>query len=286
MASAPGSATLVLVGGHESHGARALRPPAEAGLAFRAVGVGRELTHAVDDALAASPARPVCVVPMTLGRDPSLVADTARALRWLAGRQGGHDRLALAEPFGNTGHLVGWLRAAAGRDVAQATGDTAVLVTAPAAGPFEDAELFRIARLVRQFGTHRQVEVAFDGGDPDIAEGVDRCRRLGADRVLLVPAGFARPASFAGAVDGGPLLSPQAIGGVLTARTHDALHRLRHGDDGIAAGLDADHGHGHAHSHPATDADPHEHEPHHAPHQHVHPHQHEPTQRRHVHAHR
>ncbi|MEZ0066367.1 sirohydrochlorin cobaltochelatase [Streptacidiphilus sp. MAP12-20] len=262
---------LVLVGGHESGGAEALQPLAASGHAFRAVGVGRDLVRAVADALAAVPGGPVCVVPMTLGRDPRLVADTARGLRWLAG-PATVGRVALTEPFGSAGHLVGWLRAAAGRAAA-----SAVLVTARAAGPFEDAELFRIARLVRQYGAHRWVEVAFTGGDPDVDEGVDRCRRLGATEVLLVPAGFgpAAPAStsVAGAVDGGPLLSPHAVAGVLAARAHEALRRLRDGDDGIAAGLDAEHGHGYAHSHASvTEATPAATDPHPHPHPHLHRH--------------
>ncbi|GAA1935495.1 sirohydrochlorin chelatase [Kitasatospora viridis] len=271
-----GAATLVLVGGHESGRAAALRPQVEAGRAFRAVGVGRELARAVTEALAHAD-RPVCVLPMTLGRDPRLVAETARALRWLTG-PATHGRVALAEPFGAAVHLVGWLRAAAGRIAGDDRTEATVLVTAPAGGPFDDAELFRIARLVRQHGTHRSVEVAFHGGDPGIAEGVDRCRRLGARRVVMLPAGFgpAAPEPVPGAEDGGPLLAPPALGEVLLARTQAALHRLRHGEDGIAAGLDAEHGHGYPHSHPDPDTDgthPHPH-----PHVHSHPHPHDARQ--------
>ncbi|WP_198042099.1 sirohydrochlorin chelatase [Kitasatospora azatica] len=254
-----GTATLVLVGGHEGGDASALRPLVEGGHALRAVGVGRELTLAVSEALAWTDL-PVCVVPMTLGRDPQLVADTARALRWAAG-PGPQGRIALTEPFGSATHLVGWLRAAAGRVADARPEDSAVLVTAPAAGPFEDAELFRIARLVRQHGSHRWVEVAFDGGDPGLAEGVRRCRDLGARRVVMLPAAFgpaaARPVAarpVAGAEDGGHLLSTSAVAGVLRARVAQALHRLSQGQDGIAAGLDAAHGHGHAHSHGPHDS--------------------------------
>lgn len=123
-----------------------------------------------------------------------------------------------------------------------------MLVTAPAAGPFEDAELFRIARLVRQHGAHRWVEVAFDGGDPGLAEAVRRCRGLGAQRVVMLPAAFGPAAAgpVAGAEDGGQLLSTPAVAGVLRARAAQALHRLCHGQDGIAAGLDAAHDHGYA----------------------------------------
>ncbi|WP_316524540.1 sirohydrochlorin chelatase [Kitasatospora brasiliensis] len=272
--------TVVLAGGHESDGGRdlaalAARPPAAHAPPVHAVApAGRPLAEAVRSALAAAGDGPVCVVPMTLGRDPALVADTARALRWLAaGESGG--RLALTAPFGAAEHLVGWLRAAAGP-----APDGAVLVTAPAAGPFEDAELFRIARLARQYGRHRWVEVAFDGGDPDPAEGAERCRLLGAREVTAVPASFgpALRTALPGVRDGGPLLRPSAVAGVVAARTAAALHLLGHGEDGILAGLDAEHGHGYAHSHGPGGShshgpgEPHSHgpgEPHHQHHTHV-----------------
>lgn len=253
----PLGATTVLVGGHESAAGHELLPWVAAGPAFRAVGGGRELTEAVERALTRSgpSGPPVCVVPMTLGRDPRLTADAARALRWLA-RTAGPGRLALAAPFGTADHLVGWLRAAAAREHPpgpDSKPQTALLVTAPAADPFADAELFRIARLVRQYGRRHRVEVAFTGAgaDPDPEGGVDRCRRLGADRVLLLPAGFGPPVPrpVPGAESARPLLGPQAAARVLAARVDAALHRLGHGDDGIAAGLDAEHGHGLAHSH-------------------------------------
>lgn len=240
------AATVVLAGGHESDGGRDLAALVATGPAVHAAApAGRALTEAVRSALAASGDGPVCVVPMTLGRDPALIADTARALRWLAAAEG-RGRLALTAPFGAAEHLIGWLRAAAG-----AAPDGAVLVTAPAAGPFEDAELFRIARLTRQYGRHRWVEVALDGGDPDPAEGAERCRLLGAREVTAVPASFgpALRTALPGVRDGGPLLRPSAVAGVVAARTAAALHLLGHGEDGILAGLDAEHGHGYAHSH-------------------------------------
>ncbi|MFF2073936.1 sirohydrochlorin chelatase [Kitasatospora sp. NPDC058162] len=289
-------ATIVLVGGHESDGGRDLAalvgrvPAAPEYVVHAAAAAGRPLAEAVRSALASGDA-PVCVVPMTLGRDPGLIADTARALRWLAAGEG-RGRLALTAPFGAAEHLIGWLRAAA----ATVDGEDALLVTAPAAGPFDDAELFRIARLVRQYGRHRRVEVAFTGGDPDPAEGVRRCRLLGADRVTAVPASFG-PALLAGPTtgpttgptgaptgedvrDGGPLLRPSAIAGVVAARTAAALHLLGHGEDGILAGLDAEHGHGYAHSHgPGEQQHSHSHTPtHQHPHPHPHPHAHTPTE--------
>lgn len=240
--------SVIAVGGHESDGGRALR--GLLGPAVLPVARGRELFRAVSEARAAGDG--VCVVPMTLGRDPELVADAARTL--LALPPGHRSGTVLAGPFGNTGHLVGWLRAAAGRVPA----GRALLVTAPSGGPFADADLYRIARLVRQYGRHRTVEVALSGGDPDPAEGVRRCLALGAERVTLLPAAWAAPAAPPDPEHselGGPPLSPSAVRGVLGARVREAWNRLhQHGDDGLAAGLAAadDHGHGHSHAHGDT----------------------------------
>ncbi|MGW2659050.1 cobalamin biosynthesis protein CbiX, partial [Streptomyces sp. NPDC001478] len=113
--------------------------------------------------------------------------------------------------------------------------------------------------------------------DPDPAEGVRRCRLLGARRVTLLPAAFALP-EVPGA-DGpvpvdlaGPLLSPQALRRVLAERVSDARRRWRdHGDDGIAAGLTAADDHGHSHTHPPGEGHDHGHG-----HAHGHPHPHPP----------
>ncbi|MFF9297407.1 cobalamin biosynthesis protein CbiX [Streptomyces sp. NPDC014764] len=233
---------VVAVGGHESDGGRALRGLLDPRVPC--VPGGRELFRRVSSARARG--EPVCVVPMTLGRDPDLVADAARTLLALspADRAG----TVLAEPFGTADHLVGWLRAAAAR----VAGGKALLVTAPSGDPFADADLFRIARLVRQYGRHRTVEVALIGGDPDPAEGVRRCRALGERHVVLLPAAWVTPEipDLAHCEQGGPLLPAPAVAGVLDARVraawdrHDAL-----GDDGMSRGLSSAHGHGLVHSH-------------------------------------
>ncbi|MDJ0379989.1 cobalamin biosynthesis protein CbiX [Streptomyces sp. G-G2] len=264
--------TVVLAAGHEG------------GAAVGGVSTGRPLAEAVGAALDGSP-DPVCVVPMTLGRDPKLIADCARALRWLgrgegagSGGHGGHGghggpgsagggRLVLAPPFATADHLTAWLRTAALKAVRSAPETSAVLVTAPASRPFEDADLFRVARLVRQYGRHRWVEVAFDGGDPDVAEGVERCLRLGARHVGLVRAAFGPLDGVPeGVLDTGPLLTGAAVDEVLRSRVAQALHRLTRGDDGIGAGLDAEHGHGYAHTHGPGDGHSHPHGHDHSPH--------------------
>ncbi|WP_431038303.1 sirohydrochlorin chelatase [Streptomyces sp. P6-2-1] len=240
------SPTVVAVGGHESDGGRALRGLLAPEIAC--VAGGRPL-HRCVSALRAR-GETVCVVPMTLGRDPELVADAGRTLLNLpAARRAG---TLLARPFGTQDHLTGWLRSAATRVEA----DRAVLLTAPSGGPFTDADLFRIARLVRQYGRHRIVEVALTGGDPDPAEGVRRCRALGAENVVLLPAAWTLPVlpGVAHCAVSGPLLPAPAVAGVLRARVREAVERYaRDGDDGVSRGIEAAHGHGYAHSHGPAD---------------------------------
>ncbi|MFF2728481.1 cobalamin biosynthesis protein CbiX [Streptomyces sp. NPDC058008] len=254
MSPLSGRGTVIAVCGHESGYGEALRDLAGPGVLV--VPGGRELIRGLGRLRRSG--EEACVVPMTLGRDPELVADTARTLRALppAARPG----TLLAEPFGTSQHLIAWLRAAAART----PGASALLVTAPAAGPFDDAELYRVASLVHRYGGHPMVEVAFTGGTPDPAEGIRRCRLLGADRVTLLPAAFGLPevprAAGARVAAAGPLLPPAALARVLAERVSDARRRWsgRH-DDGIAAGLTAADGHGHSHTHPPGEGHGHSH---------------------------
>jgi sirohydrochlorin cobaltochelatase len=250
-------ATVLLSCGHESVAGTALpelTQPAEV------LPVGRVLSEAVSTALERAH-RPVCVVPMTLGRDPRLVAESARALRWAAAESGHPHRVALTAPFGTSEHLTAWLRSAALRFERAPGAVRGLLISAPTSGPFDDAELFRIARLVRQYGRHQLIEVAFAGGDPDITEGIERLFRLGAERVGLISAGFG-PVSFetpsAPVDDAGPLLGSAMISRVVQERVVAALDGLARGEDGISASLHAEDGHGYAHSHqPAMHTHPH-----------------------------
>ncbi|MFJ9326771.1 cobalamin biosynthesis protein CbiX [Streptomyces sp. NPDC101223] len=244
----------VAVCGHEAGYGEALRDLV--GPDVLVVTGGRELIRAL--ARLRRSGEQACVVPMTLGRDPELVADTARTLRALPPVQ--TVGTLLAEPFGTDRHLTAWLRAAANRVPAT----SALLVSAPAGGLFEDAELYRIARLVRGHGAHRLVEVAFTGGDPDPAEGVRRCGLLGATEVTLLTAGFA-PAVVPGVpgttvASAGPTVSRAALARVLAERVADARRRWSdHHDDGIAGGLTAADDHGHHHTHPPGEGHGHHH---------------------------
>ncbi|GHH62706.1 hypothetical protein GCM10017673_02380 [Streptosporangium violaceochromogenes] len=228
----------VLACGHESRSGRAIG--AVAGATVTAV--GRDLY--------ALTRHPSIVVPMTLGRDATLASQVAQVLAW-NGRGRAPGELLLAPPLGTTAHLVGWLRAAAGRAAGPARAFEerwAALLAAPSASPEEDAELFRVAHLVRRYGGFRWVEVALMDGDPDVAEGVSRCRLLGARHVALVPASFAEPDAPDGVTWTGPLLTPAALRELVARRVATARERWDHrADDGLAAASGEHHHHHHHH---------------------------------------
>ncbi|QKW36762.1 hypothetical protein HUT06_24320 [Actinomadura sp. NAK00032] len=228
MTQAPGRAVLP-VGGHESAPAAGVHGPGR-GLRTALRGLPRAVA-----------------VPMTLGRDPDLAPAAAQTLAWAARDRAPGDLL-LAGPLGTVTHLVGWIRAAVMRAARAGAGPDAVLLVAPAAGPGADAELFKVARLVWHHLPVRRVEVAFDGGEPGVAEGVERCRLLGARDVAVVPASLVVPPPCPGAVAAGPLLAPAAVAALVRERAAEAERRWAHvRDDGL--GIAAGHGHGHGHGH-------------------------------------
>jgi len=273
----PAPPRLIVVGGHESDNG--------ADLAFLSrhfddlliTAAGRPLHRNVSRVLD-SDDRPILVLPMTFGRNPTVVADTAKTLKWLAVGEAS-TRIALCDPFGTPDHLIAWLRTAA-TQVAAADPAAALVITARASNPFDDAELYRIAHLVITHGSATEVDVACVDQDADVARSVTRMRKLGFDHTVVVPAGFARSSSapfgtgeLAGSRFYGPLMSEQAIVRVITERISDAEHNLGHGHNGISAGLEADHGHGYAHSHAFEDGQP----------GHSHPHSHEHSVLTHTH---
>ncbi|GAA3508837.1 hypothetical protein [Dietzia aurantiaca] len=214
---------------------------------------GRALGDVVEALATGAPDDLVVVVPLSFGRSPAVVADCSRTLRDLRPRLG-PGRLALTDPFGDASMLVTGLRSALRRHP-DAEG---ALVMSPGIDPFADAELFRVARLARQYGRPALVEVAFDGGvepDPDLAGGLARLTALGVARPVIVPATLA-PAPVTGhglPGEGIALFGPAVVRSVLDTRAAEAVHRLEHGRDGIDAALEAEDGHGYAHSHVAAD---------------------------------
>ncbi|WP_190855331.1 cobalamin biosynthesis protein CbiX [Actinomadura sp. RB99] len=245
-----GGRAVLAVGGHESLPAHG---PPGGGSPPGAHGIydpGRGLRSALGD-------RPrAVVVPMTLGRDPGLGRAAAQTLAW-AGRDQPGDLL-LAPPLGTTTHLIGWIRAAVLKAIREEGSRGAVLLVARAADPEADAELFKVARLVGRYLPVRWVEVALTDGDPDVAEGVERCRRLGAGEVVLVPASLVPPPRCPAADRvAGPLLGAAAIAALVRDRAAEAERRWRRDrDDGLAAA--AHHGHGHGHGH-GEEGGPHRH---------------------------
>jgi hypothetical protein len=265
------AARLVLVGGHESAGGADLVRFERLLPGAVAVRSGRRLHDVVGSAQDAGEV--VVVVPMTFGRDPTMVADAAKTLRWLAPRRPG--TLALTAPFGVADHLTARLRAVAGA-LRASDPDAALIVTARASNPFDDAELHRVAHLVRAHGAGIEVMVATLDVDAAITASVERLRLLGFARSTAVPAGFGRgldvdadAPGLAGMAQHGALMSDGAVARIVVQRVEAARHDLLHGRDGIDAGLAADHGHGYAHSHTHDDGPPHDHRHDHDAHTHA-----------------
>lgn len=272
----PGQTRLVLVGGHESADGADVRFVADALPGVTVSPPGRTLHNAVS-ALLATGDGPVAVLPMTFGRNPTMVADTAKTLKWLS-VGAGTGRVVLCDDFGTIDHLVAWLRRAA-TETAERRPGAALVITATSSNPFDDAELHRVAHLVRTHGAGLPVEVACVEEDAEVAEAVRRARLLGSTEAVVVPAGFARTSAapwgigeLARATFYGPLMSEQAILQVVRQRLAAAEHSLSHGHDGIETGLLADHGHGYAHSHAFEESGEHGAAGHQHPHPHPHPH--------------
>jgi len=252
---------VVLVGGHESNGGADLAPLERVVPRSTVVAADRRLHDVVGAALDAGDT--VVAVPVTFGRDPTMVADAAKTLRWLATTRRG--ALALAAPFGGPDHLVARLRAVV-RTVGDRDPGAAIVVAARSSNPFDDAELRRISHLVAVHGAGAEVLAATVAADAELATAVERLRRLGFPRAVVVPAGFARtfdvdPAAtaFDGTTFHGALHGDASAARIVAERVAAAVHDLDHGWDGIDAGLGADHDHGYAHSHDHAGGGPHPH---------------------------
>jgi hypothetical protein len=287
--SDPHPVRTILVGGHESaDGADLVRLErvVEGAVAAQP---GRQFHNTVSDALTRG--ETVVVVPMTFGRNPTMVADTAKTLKWLSAKHPG--KVALTAPFGSIDHLTAWLRTAA-NEARAVDPDAALVVVAPRSNPFDEAELHRVAYLVGTHGALADVVPAILDDDAAVTTAIDRLKRLGIEHTVVVPAGFAASSSaafgsgaLADARFAGPLLSDSAIAGVIRTRVRAALDALADGHDGIGDGLEADHGHGYAHSHAFEDSQgghSHSHGGNSHSHGHTHPHTHG-TEEPHSHAH-
>jgi hypothetical protein len=206
------------------------------------------LGHRLGTALQARPH--AVAVPVTLGRDPGLAPAAAQALAWAA-RDRPPGSFLLAEPLGTVTHLVGWIRSKVTEVLREGDFTGAVLLVAPPADPEADAELFKVARLVWQYLAVRWVEVAVTDDEPGLADGVERCLRLGADDVVVVPASLAPPPPCpAGSRPAGPLLGTAALATLIAERAVAAERRWeRDGDDGLRVRPHHTHAHTHEHGH-------------------------------------
>ncbi|KAB1504454.1 hypothetical protein F7230_05165 [Corynebacterium sp. 320] len=216
----------------------------------------------------------VCVVPMCTGRDLTSITHAAQALRWLTERTS--LRAALATPVCTSTYVIARMRHHLRR---LAPTHDAVVFLAAAVDPFADAELCRRVRLAQQFSESTEVALAFDdpgqrGADcwPTLPEVTSRLHKImdGQPTVAVVRADFHAPR--AESCEAHALMPGSALKTAVLASVKKALHAQEHGDDGIAAGLladhdqgfahshgDEDHAHGHAHSHAHAHAHGHAH---------------------------
>lgn len=208
----------------------------------------------------------IILVPACTSRDLTAITQAAQALRWLKERN--PDRtLVLAEPFSGDTYAIARMR----HHIRTLAGDVdALLFVSATVDPFADAELLRRVRLARQFSEDVEVEVAFDNvaSAPSLAwptppTAIERLNKLGLETIQTVRADlFEDPTG-----EQLPLFKETALKAAVVASEEKARHRAAHGDDGIAAGLLADHGAGFAHSHGDED---HDHDHGHGHHHHHH----------------
>jgi sirohydrochlorin cobaltochelatase len=245
----------------------------EEGPAYGALAHALSRTHAVvcvrlnSDAraavggLVARGASTTVAVPFSCGVGPLEDADVAALLRW-AKRQWPDVTFVRSERFAAREHVVGWASRRAHEAMTTAPvsppSDTAVLVVAETGAPAANAEVSAISRLLWEHHDYAFVETAFLGTErPSIAQGLERCRRLRAEHVVVVPltlldgpalTAIEAHTEAARKDDDGPastivasaLLTPESAAGVVIRRHDDALARW------FGSGID---GCGPAHTH-------------------------------------
>lgn len=232
--------TVILAAGHESGWGRDLLPQALACGAFAAVPPGLGLHQAVTEAVERTQG-PVCVVPMTLGRDDALRAQSLRTLQRLPFSVLLARRVVLTQPLGLEGQLTGWLRAAwrhmrSGRPAEHG----ALLITAAPAGGEADVSLLRSPEALRRDTEAQSVSVVLERGRTDLSRALARRRGRGTEYTVVLGARFAAPRHVAApdVLTSGALLTGAQLVSLVLARCRVALHSLAaRGDDGITADL-------------------------------------------------
>lgn len=234
--------------------------------------------------LAAVDAQHLVIVPASTSRDLTATTQAAQALQWM--KKHDPDRtLLLAEPLSGDTYAIAQMR----HHLRKLAGEAdAVIFISATVDPFADAELFRRVRLARQFSEDLEVEIAFDdvaaapnSAWPMLGDAEERLRKLGCRHIRKVRADLYSDPE--GQQVG--LFKETALRAAVVASVEKARHRAAHGEDGIEAGLLADHGAGFAHSHGDEEGEGHSHaHPHghhhsygahsHGQHSHTHSHHH------------
>lgn len=233
----------------------------------RCVVTGPSARGALSEAASIRPSR-IVAVAFSFGAGAPWPADLTGLLRWARARWPGNTFLQ-SQQVGCREHVVGWAsqQIQASRDCSSdgtPSSDTAVLVAGEGGAPGAKAEVFALAGLLRE---HQNciVEVGFARDTRStVAMGIDRCHRLGARRIIVLPLTLlvgpfydevrAQIRSFS---EGGlpqsvtiaaPLLTPATAAAVVYRRYTDAVARWQsHEDDGSMPSRD--------HRHIPTDLD-------------------------------
>jgi sirohydrochlorin cobaltochelatase len=149
----------------------------------------RSIQDAVD-ALVASGIERLVVLPLFLFDAGHVVVDVPSEMRQAKNRHVGLE-IVILSPLSVADGLLDAVtdRVAEARTGLAGGGDTAVLLVGAGTSSQEpNAELFRVARLLWERKLASLVEVAFVSlTRPTIAEGLERCRALGAEHVVVAP---------------------------------------------------------------------------------------------------
>lgn len=198
----PPALLLVGHGTHDDDGADALRSlVAELGRRNPEIpvagGLGKQspppLSGVVAE-LADAGATQVVALPLSLGAAGTATEDLEAALAGETERRDGVS-YACARPLGAEPALLAVLEqrldealGGSGRAPADRAATTVLLVGHGSADAAANAELHRAARLLWEGRGYGGVETAFvSQAAPDVASGLDRCRALGARRIVVLP---------------------------------------------------------------------------------------------------
>lgn len=210
--------------------------------------------------VAAGRAERAVVQRLGLVADPAIEAEIAAVIRWARGRWP-QRQIVAAKPLLPRPYLVSRLAGRAEEAHRQQTtthnpAATALLLVAAGSDDAEaNGDVARLARLLWEGRDWATIEIAFIAeASPDVATGLDRCRRLGADRVIMLPL-VPLPGATSAKIElqvsqqraafpdlsiaiGQPIGTAEGLGSIAADRYREAL--------GLATPV-GDHGHDHDH---------------------------------------